>query len=168
MIDARLGRLLESLPRHSEGARGLARELALLADTQRQLEALRAEADRLQPTLAALERVYCELAAATAPEVDADLERQESEHRQARLSHYQQLQRAMDAQYAETVRDSAQRRADSAARSFQRDLDSYRQGQPVRPRTPAAGTACLVAKHRARIPHYLRLFLMCLVGLCTM
>ncbi|KAJ2146613.1 hypothetical protein IW142_001996 [Coemansia sp. RSA 564] len=128
------GRLLESLPRHHEGAQGLARQLALLPDTQRQLAALRAEADGLQPALIALDRVYGELAAAITCDNASELEQQESEHRQARLSHYEQLQSAMDAQYADTVRDAAQSRAANAQRLFQRDLDSYRQGQAVRPR----------------------------------
>ncbi|KAJ1777765.1 hypothetical protein LPJ54_002174 [Coemansia sp. RSA 1824] len=133
-IDAQIGRLLESLPRHHEGAQGLARQLALLPDTQRQLAALRAEADGLQPALIALDRVYGELAAAITCDNASELEQQESEHRQARLSHYEQLQSAMDAQYADTVRDAAQSRAANAQRLFQRDLDSYRQGQAVRPR----------------------------------
>ncbi|KAJ2295962.1 hypothetical protein IW139_003600, partial [Coemansia sp. RSA 353] len=116
------------------GAQGLARQLALLPDTQRQLAALRAEADGLQPALIALDRVYGELAAAITCDNASELEQQESEHRQARLSHYEQLQSAMDAQYADTVRDAAQSRAANAQRLFQRDLDSYRQGQAVRPR----------------------------------
>ncbi|KAJ2301039.1 hypothetical protein IWW54_006267 [Coemansia sp. RSA 2705] len=132
-IDARLARLPDTLAQHSEAARSMTRGLALMQDARQQLAALRAEADGLQPALLALTRLYGELAA-IGPAPTADLERQEAAHRQMRSSHYQQLQRALDAQYADAIRDAAQQRAETAARSFQRDLDSFRRGQAVRPR----------------------------------
>ncbi|KAJ2317046.1 hypothetical protein IWW52_003332 [Coemansia sp. RSA 2704] len=142
-IDARLARLPDTLAQHSEAARSMTRGLALMQDARQQLAALRAEADGLQPALLALTRLYGELAA-IGPAPTADLERQEAAHRQMRSSHYQQLQRALDAQYADAIRDAAQQRAETAARSFQRDLDSFRRGQAVRPR-PAARAADLAS-----------------------
>ncbi|KAJ2848903.1 hypothetical protein IWW36_003007 [Coemansia brasiliensis] len=132
-------RLLQELPKQAQETQKLAQELALVAALQQQLQEIQQEADHLRPKLEGLNQLYCELSAATCSDWTEDLARQESEHRHSRLTHYQQLQSAMDAQLAEAVRSAAELRGDSAARMFQRDLENYRQGQMLRPKAAAPG-----------------------------
>ncbi|KAJ1734654.1 hypothetical protein LPJ61_000959 [Coemansia biformis] len=147
LIDARLGSVHAAVGRQRDAARDVARELALVPGARRQLEALQAEAAALQPALAALEQLYGALAAAANAEAGpgALAQQQEAAHRQARHSHYQQIQCDMDAQYADACRTLAHQRAASAARSFQHDLDDYRRGagdhRPGGARPPRASPA---------------------------
>ncbi|KAJ2767988.1 hypothetical protein IWQ57_003726 [Coemansia nantahalensis] len=119
----------------------MARELDLVPDTRRQLEALQAEAAALRPVLVELKQLYGVLAAATAGAGAGDLVQREAAHRQARHSSYEQIQRDLDAQYAEACRASARQRAASAARSFERDMDDYRRGSTPARRITQAGSA---------------------------
>ncbi|KAJ2712226.1 hypothetical protein H4R19_002862 [Coemansia spiralis] len=153
LVDARLRHVGTALERQRDVARTAVRELELVPDVRRQLEALRAEAAALQPVLAALAQLYGALAVAgtgadglaVAGTGTDDLAQQEAAHRQARHSAYQQIQRDMDAQYADACRISAQQRAASAARSFQRDLDDYRRGGMQARRVSPAGNVAAPA-----------------------
>ncbi|KAJ2612598.1 hypothetical protein H4S08_002633 [Coemansia sp. RSA 1365] len=146
-IDGQLARLGVELTRQAEAAQRLAQEVALVGSMKQQLAAIQAEVDAVQTGLAGLEETYCTLAGSREPEWAVELACTEAEHRQARHKHYQQLQQAMETQYMELSRDSAQMRAANAARSFQRDLDDYRRGhtrtRPLRSRdtTGVVGTA---------------------------
>ncbi|KAJ2809093.1 hypothetical protein H4R20_000397 [Coemansia guatemalensis] len=144
-IDGQLAQLAVELARQAEAAQRLAQELSLVGSVKQQLAAIQAEAKAVQTGLAGLEQTYCMLAGTVEPQWAVELARTEAEHRQARHKHYQQLQQAMDAQYTELSRDSAQMRAASAARSFQRDLDDYRRGharpRPLRSRDVSGVTA---------------------------
>ncbi|KAJ2452649.1 hypothetical protein EV183_002800 [Coemansia sp. RSA 2336] len=139
-VDTTMFQLLQALPRQVDEVQKLAQELSLVAGLQQQLRELQHEAEQLRPKLDGLNQLYCELSAASSSDWTEDLMRRESEHRHARLAHYQQLQHAMDTQLAEAARSSAELRGDSAARMFQRDLENYRQGQALRPKAPAPVT----------------------------
>ncbi|PIA18968.1 hypothetical protein COEREDRAFT_95699 [Coemansia reversa NRRL 1564] len=146
-IDGQLARLGMELTQQVEVAQRLAQEVALVDSVKEQLAAIQAEVDAVRTGLAGLEKTYCTLAGNSEPQWAVELACTEAEHRQARHKHYQQLQQAMDTQYTELSRDSAQMRAANAARSFQRDLDDYRRGytrtRPLRSRDTAGvvGTA---------------------------
>ncbi|KAJ2000030.1 hypothetical protein GGI04_000731 [Coemansia thaxteri] len=135
-IDGRLGRLLASLRQHDESAQLLARELALVPDTRRRVDALRAQADELRPVLAALEQLYAGLESSSVGWMPA-LAAREADFRHARSAHYRDLQASMDAQLAELRHDSVAMRAAAAERSFQRDLENYHL-QQQQPRARAA------------------------------
>ncbi|KAJ2787772.1 hypothetical protein GGI15_000473 [Coemansia interrupta] len=123
-VDERLYRLQLLLQRHDEAASAMAREILQLAETKKQLDAIRTQAESIRPVIAMLDDLYAQLAESDTS-WSADLVEQESRYRQSRHQHYMQLQQTMDEQYAEMCRESVQMRAENAARSFQRDLDSY-------------------------------------------
>ncbi|KAJ2400809.1 hypothetical protein GGI23_001798, partial [Coemansia sp. RSA 2559] len=104
--------------------------MALLQTTRKHVAALCDEATGMKSMFAALELLYASLAAADAKRAD-DLALQESEHRRSRHQHYLQLQQDMDRQYEELQRNSVHARAAHAERSFQQDLDMYRQNQAL-------------------------------------
>ncbi|KAJ2492628.1 hypothetical protein IWW37_001239 [Coemansia sp. RSA 2050] len=143
--DAQLGQLLASLKQHHDSAQLLARELPLLAETARNLAALKAQADGLRPLLASLDQLYASLAATDLSWMP-DLVARESAYRHSRHTHYQQLQTSMDEQYADLRRQTVATRAANAERLFQRDLEAYHQRQPSPLRAQRAaqsGTRCL-------------------------
>ncbi|KAJ2507678.1 hypothetical protein GGI11_006287 [Coemansia sp. RSA 2049] len=104
----------------------LSQEASLLKESKRHLSELTDEAARMKPALSALEGLYASLAAADTQRA-SDLAQQESEHRSARHQHYLGLQLEMDRQYEELQRNSVHARAAHAERSFQQDLETYRQ-----------------------------------------
>ncbi|KAJ1906067.1 hypothetical protein LPJ81_001554 [Coemansia sp. IMI 209127] len=104
--------------------------MALLQTTRKHVAALCDEATGMESTFAALEHLYASLAAADTKRAD-DLALQESAHRRGRHQHYLQLQQDMDRQYEELQRNSVHARAAHAERSFQQDLDMYRQNQAL-------------------------------------
>ncbi|KAJ2843204.1 hypothetical protein J3B02_005336, partial [Coemansia erecta] len=123
-IDSKLLQMQVALQHHDDSASRLVREIAQLTETKKQLVALQTQADSIKSVLAGLEDLYATLADSS-NSWSADLVQQESQYRQSRHQHYMHLQQTMDEQYMELCRDSVQMRADVAARSFQRDLDSY-------------------------------------------
>ncbi|KAJ1722028.1 hypothetical protein LPJ53_003523 [Coemansia erecta] len=127
-VDERLYQLQLLLQRHDEAASAMAREIAQLAETKKHLDVIRAQAESIRPVIATLDDLYARLAESDTS-WSVDLVEQESRYRQGRHQHYMQLQQTMDEQYAELCRDSVQMRAENAARSFQRDIDSYVQKQ---------------------------------------
>ncbi|KAJ2619563.1 hypothetical protein GGI26_005724 [Coemansia sp. RSA 1358] len=135
LIDAQLGRLCESLYLHAETGRILATELSLIQQTKQNLAALQTQAEELKPVFAALEHLYASLADTDTTQLD-DLVQQESRYRQSRHQHYLELQQAMDSQYEELQRNSMSARVANAERSFQRDLELYRQQQQQQNQQP--------------------------------
>ncbi|KAJ2568179.1 hypothetical protein IW140_004085 [Coemansia sp. RSA 1813] len=128
LIDVQLRCLRESLYAHLETGQALSREMALLQETKKHIAQISDEATGMEAAFIALERLYTSLAAADTKRAD-ELAHQESEHRRIRHQHYLQLQQEMDSQYEELQRNSVHARAAHAERSFQQDLEMYRQMQ---------------------------------------
>ncbi|KAJ2658849.1 hypothetical protein GGH99_007009, partial [Coemansia sp. RSA 1285] len=126
LVDVQLQSLYVSLHAHLETMQALSQEASLLKESKRHLSELTDEAARMKPALSALEGLYASLAAADTQRA-SDLAQQESEHRSARHQHYLGLQLEMDRQYEELQRNSVHARAAHAERSFQQDLETYRQ-----------------------------------------
>ncbi|KAJ2655121.1 hypothetical protein IWW48_005702 [Coemansia sp. RSA 1200] len=126
LVDAQLQSLYVSLHAQLEAVQALSQETSLLKESKGHLSELADEAARMKPALSALEGLYASLAAADTQRA-GDLAQQESEHRSARHQHYLELQLEMDKQYEELQRNSVHARAAQAERSFQQDLEMYRQ-----------------------------------------
>ncbi|KAJ2366145.1 hypothetical protein IW150_006021, partial [Coemansia sp. RSA 2607] len=142
-VDGRLYQLQLLLQRHDEAASAMAREIEQLAETRKHLDAIREQADSIRPVIATLEDLYARLSESDTS-WSADLVEQESRYRQSRHQHYTQLQQTMDEQYAEMCRESVQMRAENAARSFQRDLESYVQKQKQQQQWNTRGNQALM------------------------